>query len=216
MSLPTPDDLLTQLQWRYATKKFDPARKIPEEAWRVLEKGLVLSPSSFGLQPWKFFVVQDPALRAQIKAASWNQSQVVDCSHFVVFARKNDLSDADVDRYITRAAAATGAPAEVLAGYGHIIKNFRQAVQDLGQLNAWCDRQLYIALGSLMTGAALLGIDTCPMEGMDPSRYDEILGLTGSGYSTVVACAAGYRATDDAAATRPKVRYDEAEVLFRL
>ena len=90
MSLkPVPDEVvLRQLRWRYATKKFDPTRKIVAEDWRSLEQALVHSPSSFGLQPWKFFVVTDPDLKAKLKTASWNQSQITDASHLVVFAIK--------------------------------------------------------------------------------------------------------------------------------
>jgi len=212
----TPDQLLTALRWRYAAKKFDASKKIPAETWAALEQALVLTPSSFGLQPWKFIVVDDPAIRAKLVAVSWGQTQPVDASHFVVLARRQDLPEAEIDRYLARVAAVTGAPADTLGGLRGMMAGFRQKAQDEGWLNPWADRQVYIALGSFMTCAAALGLDTCPMEGLDPAKYDRILGLAGSGYSTVVACAAGYRAAGDDYATRPKVRYETADVISHL
>lgn len=212
----THDTLTRSLHWRYATKKFDPSRRIPDETWAAMEEALVLTPSSFGLQPWKFVVVESPGLRASLMAASWNQPQPADASHFVVFARRDDLPDDAIDRHLARIAAVTGTPLEKLAGLRSVITGFCGRLRSEGRLNAWADRQLYIALGNFMTAAALLGIDTCPMEGLDPAQYDRILGLAGSGFSTVVACAAGYRSADDASAARPKVRFPASEVMMRV
>jgi nitroreductase len=212
----TPDQLLSALHWRYATKKFDPTRTIPAETWAALEQSLVLTPSSFGLQPWKFLVIEDPALRARLLPVSWNQSQTVDASHFVVFARRDNLPESDIDRHVARIAEVTGAPVEKLAGLRGMIAGFCGRARQEGWLNAWADRQTYIALGNFMTCAAALGIDTCPMEGLDPAQYDTLLGLSGTGFSTVVACAAGYRSPDDAYSTRPKVRFPASEVVAHL
>jgi nitroreductase len=211
---PVPPSLLVeQLKWRYATKKFDPAKKIPDATWAALEQALVLTPSSFGLQPWKFVVVSDPELCARLSIASWGQPQPVDCSHFVVFARRTDLPESEIDRHVGRMSALTGIATEGLTAYRGVMASFRQQAEAEGWINPWADRQVYIALGNFMTAAALLGVDACPMEGIEPAQYDEILELTGSGYATVVACAAGYRAADDASATRPKIRYDADEVV---
>lgn len=212
----TPDQLLAALRWRYATKKFDPVRTIPPDVWSALEEALVLTPSSFGLQPWKFIVVSDPALRAQLVPVSWNQTQPVDASHFVVFARRDNLPESELDRHVSRIAEVTGTPEATLAGLRSMMAGFCGRARSEGWLNSWADRQVYIALGSFMSCAATLGIDTCPMEGLDPARYDQILGLAGTGFSTLVACAAGYRAPDDPYAARPKVRYPASEMLVRL
>jgi len=212
----TPDQLLTALRWRYATKKFDPSKKIPAGVWSALEEALVLTPSSFGLQPWKFFVVDNPALRARLVPVSWGQTQPVDASHFVVLARHRDLPESEIDRHVARLAAVNGTPAQALEGLRGMMAGFRQKAQDEGWLNPWADRQIYIALGNFMTSAAALGIDTCPMEGLDPAQYDDILGLAGTRYATVVACAAGYRAADDDYAARPKVRYEKSDVISHL
>jgi nitroreductase len=212
----TPDQLLTSLRWRYATKQFDPTQKIPADIWSALEAALVLTPSSFGLQPWKFFVVDSAELKAKMVPVSWRQTQPVEASHFVVFARHHDLPETEIDRYTARMATVTGATADSLAGYRSMMAGFRQKAENEGWLNAWADRQIYIALGSFMTSAAALGVDTCPMEGLDPVAYDAILGLTHSPYRTVVACAAGYRSAGDVHATRAKVRYEAADVITHL
>jgi nitroreductase len=204
------------LTWRYATKKFDASRKIPPATWAALEESLVLAPSSFGIQPWKFVIVQDPATRGKLAAVSWGQSQPADCSHYVVFAVRKGLGTADVERLVARIAEVRGVPAESLAGYRDLVVGAVDRARKSGVLDGWMSRQSYIALGEFMTAAALLGVDTCPMEGLEPAAYDEILGLSGQGYGTVCACAAGYRATDDKYASLPKVRFKPGDVLVHL
>jgi nitroreductase len=212
----SPTQALQQLEWRYAVKKFDPTQKISGEIWDVLEKSLVLSPSSFGMQPWKFFVVDNPNLRQQLLEHSWNQAQVVEASHLLVLAIKKDMTDVDVDRYIQSMSDKRGVPLEGLAGLTKMIKGFLANPHKAFTLDEWATRQVYIAIGQFMTSAAMLGIDTCPMEGFNPAKYDEILGLTALGYASVLVCPAGYRANDDKYATMPKVRYDQSEMVQHL
>ena len=207
------DSLIQQLNWRYATKKFDAHRKLSQADWSVLEESLVLTASSYGLQPWKFIIVTDQALKARLRPASWNQSQVEDCSHLVVFAAKQDVTEADVDQFIQRIAEVRGVSTESLAGYkgfmmGDLVNGPRHTI-----IQEWAARQTYIAMGNLLTSAAVLGIDACPFEGIEPAKYDEILGLVGSGYATVAACPVGYRAADDKYAAAPKVRYTHETVV---
>jgi len=204
------------LEWRYATKKFDATKKIPKETWNALERSLVLAPSSYGLQPWKFIVVGNPELREKLSAASWGQRQPVDCSHFVVFAGRKNLDAKDLERYISRSAEVRRVTPESLKGYASVISGSLDRARAGGFLDSWMARQVYIALGEFMTAAALLQVDTCPMEGLEPAKYDEILGLSGLGYGTLCACAAGYRAKDDKYATEPKVRFKESEVLLHI
>jgi nitroreductase len=201
---------LEQLKWRYATKKFDSAKLISDADWKTLEQSLVLAPSSFGLQPWKFFVVKNPDLRSQLLEHSWKQPQIVDASHLVVFGVKKGISEADVDRYIAKTSEIQGTPAEALAGFGGMIKGF---VKNSGDVDVWSGKQLYIALGQFMTTAALMGIDTCALEGISPAKYDEILGIADQGYGTLVVCVAGYRSDDDKSAGRAKVRYATDDVV---
>jgi len=208
-----PAQLLEALEWRYATKVFDATKKIPADVWTALEKALILTPTSYGLQPYHFLIVQDPAKRAALLPHSWRQKQVVDCSHYVVFTSRTDMKEADVTRFIERVSAVRGIPAEALHPYrdmmlGDVVHGARGKVA-----HEWATRQTYIALGNLMTAAALLGVDTCPMEGLVPAEYDKILQLQGTGYATVVACALGYRSANDKYASLAKVRYPLAEVV---
>jgi nitroreductase len=210
-------DTLTQaLQWRYATKKFDPSRRIPAAEWAALEEAMVLAPSSFGLQPWRFVLVESPEIRAQLPAMSWGQTQPVDCSHYVVFAQRKGLTVADVDRFVDRIAEVRGVTRESLEGYRGFILGTHKAASEQGWLDAWSARQVYIALGQAMTAAALLGIDTCPLEGIEPSKYDALLGLEKEGYSALCGLAFGYRAEDDKYAQLPKVRFEKSDIVKRV
>jgi nitroreductase len=209
----TPDQVLQQLNWRYATKQFDPNQKIPDDAWTALEQSLVLAPSSFGLQPWKFFVVRNPELREQLKAHAWGQAQVTDASHLVVLAIQKDIEASTVDRFIDRMSEVRQVPTDSLTGYGKMVKGFLEQPPYPLEMDAWATRQVYIALGFFMHSAAMLGIDTCPLEGFDPAKFNEILKLPEQGYAAVVLCVAGYRAEDDKYATLPKVRYATEDVV---
>ncbi len=213
MSNLTNEQLLAALNWRYATKVFDATKKIPAGTWQTLEQSLVLTPTSYGLQPYKFLVVQDPAIRAELLPHSWGQKQVVDCSHFVVFLARTEMKAADVDKLIQRTTDLRKLPAGVLETYrgmmlGDVVNGPRGK-----RAHEWAARQAYIALGNLMTCSAVLEVDACPMEGIAPSEYDRILKLDGSGYATVVACALGYRAAGDKYADLAKVRYETRELI---
>lgn len=211
----SPADVLANLRWRYAVKRFDPTRRIPDDAWAVLEHSLHLAPSSFNLQPWKFVVVGDPTLRQQLRAASWNQPQVTDASHYVVFAGLRTAEVGDVDRMIAATAASRGVAPETLAKYRQVIVDFVQRGWAAADTGGWNARQVYIALGQFSTAAAMLGVDTSALEGIDRSAYDRLLGLEGTRYQTLCACAAGYRAADDRGAAWPKVRYAIDDMLER-
>lgn len=206
-------ELLKALEWRYATKVFDPAKKIPAETWQALERTLILTPTSYGLQPYKFLVIGDPAKRAELVQHSWGQKQVVDASHFVVFTARTNMTEADVDKLIQRTVEIRKLPADALNAYrgmmlGDIVHGPRGKTA-----HEWAARQTYIALGNLMACAAVLGVDACPMEGLVPAEYDRILNLAGTGYATVVACALGYRSPDDKYAKLAKVRFDAKDVV---
>ena len=211
----SPDQLLDSLRWRYATKKFDATRKIPAATWDALEESLVLTPSSFGLQPWKFLVVADPGLRALLSAESWKQPQVTEASHYVVLTARTDLERKDIDAWMERMSEVQSSSLEAVAPFKGVIEGFAQAMSHEAR-HAWNVRQVYIALGQLMASAAMLGIDTCPMEGLSATGYDHVLGLEGTGYATAVACALGYRAEDDRAADSPKARFDRSRVISHL
>ncbi|HEU4952678.1 MAG TPA: NAD(P)H-dependent oxidoreductase [Holophagaceae bacterium] len=211
-----PETLLETLSWRYATKKFNPSKKIDGATWQALAESLALTPSSYGLQPWKFLVVEDPELRAKLREHSWGQGQVTDASHFVVFTARTDVTEADVDRYLARIAEVRGVSLESLAGFRKMLVDNLVNRGQRADIPEWAARQTYIALGQLMTAAAALGVDATPMEGLDPKAYDRILGLEGSGYATTMACALGYRAEDDGYAKLPKVRFATEELVVNL
>jgi nitroreductase len=205
--------LIDQLNWRYATKQYDRSRKISAADWETLEEALVLSPSSLGLQPWTFLVVDDPAVRAQLLLASYGQPQIVDASHLVVFATKLNLGETDIDAHIRRTAEVRGVSVESLAGlHAMIMRSIVQGMND-AERRAWATNQTYIALGNLVTSAALLGIDATPMEGFEKCRYDDLLGLKPRGLATAVIATLGYRAVDDKYAATPKVRFARGQVV---
>jgi len=210
-----PNQLLAQLNWRYATKQFDPTRRISAADWTTLEEALRLTPSSFGLQPWKFIVVTDPAVRAKLRPASWDQAQITDASHLVVLAAKSNFSETDVDAHIIHLAKAQGTAASALAPLRGAMAGTIQRMDEATR-NAWTRNQVYIALGNLLTSAALLGIDACPMEGFDRAQYDEILSLKAKGYSSAVVATLGYRATTDKYAGAPKVRFPKEHVFVNV
>jgi nitroreductase len=209
----SPASLLDALRWRYAVKAFDPQRRIPAELWATLEASLVLTPSSYGLQPWKFLVVQDAALRAALRPVSWNQSQITDCSHLVVLLRRRVITPADADHLMAVTAERRGLEPASLEGYRQMIQRDLIDGPRSQTIGSWAANQVYIALGNLMTCAALLGVDTCPIEGFSPPDYDRILGLEDGPFQTAVVCPCGYRAADDKYAALAKVRYDAGDVI---
>ncbi len=212
MTLPSTE-LLEALQWRYATKQFDPSRTIPADTWEALEEALVLTPSSYGLQPWKFLVIKDPALRAELRPHSWNQPQITDASHVVVFLARRTIELADLTRLIEATSAARGVPAEQLEGYRQMMQKDVVDGPRSAAISTWASNQVYIALGSFMTAAALLQVDTCPIEGFSPPDYDRLLNLEATPYRSAVVCAAGYRDPADKYADLAKVRYPLDEVI---
>lgn len=208
--------LLDQLNWRYATKQFDTARKLSAENLDALVTAATLSPSSLGLQPWKFVVVEDPEVREKLKAASWGQPQITDASQIIIFAAKKEITEEDIDAHLHHLAAVQGVTFESLAGLrGMAVGSVIQA-KTPEERAQWAKRQLYISLGVLLSSAALMGIDACPMEGFDPAAYDEILGLDKLGYNASAVAAVGYRSPEDKYAGAPKTRFPQEKTVLRI
>lgn len=206
------EKIVEQLNWRYAVKKFDAEKKISDADWNTLEHSLTLAPSSFGLQPYKFVVITDQATKEKLSQAAYGQTQPSDCSHLVVIAHKKVLSDADVEHYVERIAEVRNAPKESLKDYEQTMKGSAKKAFDEGYIETWNSRQAYIALGFLLETAALLEIDSCPMEGFSVEKANEILSL--EDYSAVVLCPLGYRdASNDWLANLPKVRFPKEELI---
>ncbi len=202
-----------QLNWRYACKKFDPTKKIRENDWNILVESLRLSASSYGLQPWKFILVQDPAIRAQLLPWAWGQTPVTDSSHFIVFTYKEKMDEPHIEKHIHQMAATLGIDIANLDKYKNVMVNDLLKSPRFDTISWWAQRQTYIAMGSLLTTAALMEIDTLPMEGLNPAEFDKVLGLEGTGWRTIAAVACGYRAADDKYQKNKKVRFPVDEIL---
>lgn len=207
------DQLLAALNWRYATKAFDPSKKIPAATWKALEETLILSPSSFGLQPYKFLIIENSALREKLLPHSWGQRQIVDASQIVVFAARTTLTDVQIDRYLDRTIELRGVTPESLQGLRGMMGASLTGPGGEARIPHWAALQAYIALGNLMTASALLGVDTCAIEGFVPAEYDSLLGLKEQGFASVVVAALGYRSTEDPYSSFAKVRLTPAELI---
>lgn len=219
------NELLQALNWRYATKKYDVNKKLNENTLNTLLEALRLTPSSLGMQPWKFLVIENKEIRSKLKEAGFSQSQWSDASHLIIFCAKNKISNGDAERFLQSIAEQRSVSRESLDAFGKNIFNFIKVIKlsnffghDLTRMitgmsaSDWADKQCYIALGNLLTSAAILGVDASPMEGFSPVKFDKILGLTD--YHTVVSCALGYRDEhNDFLATAKKVRYSMDEVV---
>ena len=207
--------LLANLSWRYAVKKFDPTRKIAAATWKTLEQATVLAPSSYGLQPWRIVVITDPEVRIRLRVAAYNQSQITDASHLVVFARRKEVTQADIATYVQRVATVRKTSLEAQEDFKQMMNRSVATPANLpgGSMDTYTRSQTYIALGFFLYTAAQLNIDACPMEGFEPAKFDEILGLTADGYAASVVATAGYRATDDWLAGLAKVRPEPAQII---
>lgn len=212
-SKPLQEQILKQLHWRYATKKFDTQHKISEADWKILEESLRLAPSSYGLQPWQFLIIQSSDLRDKLTPASFNQTQIKDCSHLVVFTYKKKIDEKYIQKFIEKNKEVRGATQEQLDGYKNVMIDTLVKGPRSESIQWWAQRQCYIAMGFLLETAALLNVDTCPLEGIDLSAYDKILNLENSEYATVAAVACGYRHLEDKYQTSKKVRFDNKDIV---
>ena len=207
--------VLENLNWRYATKKFDASKKVSEQNLETILQAIKMSPSSYGLQPYHILVITDADTRKELQPASWNQSQIVDASHMLVFAAKSEFGSELVDDYLENVSVTRGMDIENLKGYGDFMKS---KLLDLPNTvkTAWTARQAYLAAQSAMLAAAELKIDTCPMEGFEPEKYDEILGLKDKGLTSVVVLTVGYRSDEDETQNYPKVRKSNEELFTHI
>src|SRR2546428_13228297 len=169
-------DLIEKLANRYATKKFDSTKKLTEEQLNNILTAMNLSASSYGLQPYKFIVVENPNVREKLKAASWGQSQITDASHLIIIARLNNLNEGHVDEFVDNITTTRGVERKQLAQYESMMKNTVNSLSE-DAAAVWTAKQAYIAMGNLLSYCASADIDACPMEGFSVDQYNEILGL---------------------------------------
>ena len=205
-------ELIESLNWRYATKKFDPNKKIKPEDLETIKEAVRLSASSYGLQLYKVLVIEDPEIREKLKPASWGQTQITDASQLFVFCNFTDVIDKNIDDYLDLKAVTQDLDRGGLVDYGNMMKG---AVSGMTAeiKNQWTARQTYIALGNLLAACSMLRIDACPMEGFEPAKYNEILGLNEKGLNAAVIATVGYRSEEDHTQGLKKVR-KPAELLF--
>ena len=208
-------EYLEVLNWRYATKKFDPAGIVPDEELSDLLDAVRLSPSSYGLQPYKVLVIRDEEIRERLRPACWDQSQITDASHVLVLASKTDFSEDLIDSYVDEVSATRGVSRENLNGYADFMKSKLLHLPSETKAE-WTARQAYIALGNLLSAAAVLKIDACPMEGFDPQQVDEILDLKKEGLTASVIVPIGYRSDKDPSRLNKKVRRPESELFVHI
>ena len=204
-------NFIKDANWRYATKKFDSTKKVSDNDLNTLKEAIRLSASSYGLQPYKVLIIENPETKALLQPASWGQSQVVDASYVIVFAIETNFGNKNIDKYINNLIETRGIPSESIQGYSDFMK---MKINDLTeeQKNIWTAKQTYLALGNLLNAAAELKIDVTPMEGFVPDQYDEILGLKEKGlHATLVACV-GYRHDEDDTQHYAKVRKPKSEL----
>ena len=209
-------DLLQDLQWRYATKKMDPSKAVPQEKVDRIVEAVRLTASSSGLQPYEVFVVTNPELRAQIKPHAWNQGQVTDGSHLLVFAAWDNYTVERINHMFDLVNTVRGFKNEGWEAYRQqILATYPQRDAETNYQHA--ARQAYIGVGTALIAAAQEKVDSVPMEGFDPAKVDEILGLTARGLRSVVILPLGYRAGEgDWLQNLEKVRRPQEEFVTEL
>ncbi len=208
-------NFITNANWRYATKKFDTTKKVSKEDLETLKEAIRLSASSFGLQPYRVLIIDNPELRAKLQPAAWGQSQIVDASQLIVFANITNFGETEIDVSIANTTKTRGLPADALKGYGDFMKSKIVALPE-DVRNTWASKQTYLALGNLMNAASELKIDVTPMEGFEPAQVNEILGLGKLGLNATLLATIGYRHEEDATQHYAKVRKSNEELFINL
>ena len=209
------NNFIENQNWRYATKKFDATKKVSTEDLETLKKAIQLSSSSYGLQLYKVFIIENPEVRAQLQPVSWGQSQIVDASHLLVFANIVNVQESHIDAYVQNIADTRGLSVEDLKGYSDFMKS-KIVPLPVEQKAVWTSKQTYLALGNLLNAAAELKIDVTPMEGFEPEKYNEILGLNALGLNASLVAAVGYRHEEDATQHYVKVRKPKQELFITI
>lgn len=207
--------VLNNLKWRYAAKRMN-GQKIPAEKLENILKAIQLAPTSIGLQPFTVLVVEDEELKAKMAPAIYNQPQITEGSHVLVFAAWKDYSNENVEKYLNNIASVRGIPIDSLDGLRNMISGAISGKTPEQLLN-WNSRQAYIALGTGLAAAAEEQVDSTPMEGFDPDALDAVLGLQEKGLRSTVILALGYRdAEKDYLSSATKVRRNKEELFVRL
>ena len=209
------NNILDALEWRYAVKKFDDKASLTEQQILEVKKVFNLSASSYGLQPYKMIVVQNPELKEKLVPASFGQQQISQSAAILVFAVRTDFGMDYIDQFFKDMSTKRQIPLENLEGYKNFMKgSFANKSED--EISSWATKQVYLTIGHMLASLAALQIDACPMEGLDPQAYDKILDLDAKQLKTIIAMPIGVRAPDDASATALKVRKDLSDIIIDL
>jgi nitroreductase/dihydropteridine reductase len=209
------NNILDALEWRYAVKKFDDKSSLTEQQILEVKKVFNLSASSYGLQPYKMIVVQNPELKEKLVPASFGQQQISQSAAILVFAVRTDFGMDYIDQFFKDMSTKRQIPLENLEGYKNFMKgSFANKSED--EISSWATKQVYLTMGHMLASLAALQIDACPMEGLDPQAYDKILDLDAKQLKTIIAMPIGVRAPDDASATALKVRKDLSDIIIDL
>jgi nitroreductase len=206
-------DIITQLNWRYATKSFDTQRLVSDQDIEALTEAFNLTATSYGLQPLKLMVIKDKNLQSQLVPFSYNQKQVGEASHLLVFCIESQIDTSFITNYFDRVKAIRNTADAILDPFKtFLIEDFKNKSQS--EKETWAVKQAYLALGNMMTVCALLNIDACPMEGFSPSDYDTVLELEALKLKSVLVMPIGYRAKDDFMADLQKVRRPKKDTVI--
>ena len=202
---------IESLNWRYATKHFNESKKISSEDLSDLKEAVRLTASSYGLQPYEVFIIEDQKVKEKLRAAAFNQPQLTEASQIFVFAAYTEVKEEYIKDYMQNIAETRGIAVSELDQFAEMIKGASMSLPKEQQAN-WMAKQTYIALGNLLNVAATLKIDTCPMEGFNAEKFNEILGLTDKGLTATVIAPVGYRSEEDVTQNNKKVRKQHTDL----
>jgi nitroreductase len=207
--------IIDALYSRYATKQFDPSKKLTEDQLSTILDAVRLTPTSYGLQLMKIIVIDDPEKRNALLPYSYGQEQVVDASHLLILCREKTVDPGHIEDYIINISNTRNVPAENLDGFKKMMLGSIADMTDEA-LGTWMDKQVYIALGNLLNTLAFMKVDSCPMEGFQASEYNRELGLDELNLSAVLTIPIGYRSTNDENAKNKKVRRSTDDFVLRM
>ena len=204
-------NVIDQYKWRYATKIFDAKKKISDSNIELIKDSISLAPTSYGLQLFKVIIVEKKEIKDELKKASFNQSQISDASHIFVFCNSTKIVEDDIDNYIKNKAAVQNKTINEISVYGDFLKDTLLKKEDK-KISTWTANQLYIALSHLLTFCPSLGIDSCPIEGFESHKYNDILKLNDRNLNPKVVAAVGYRSNKDLSQYEKKIRKSNDEL----
>jgi len=204
-------NLIDNLNWRYATKQFDPSKKVSDSDLNLIKEAINLTATSYGLQTFKVLIVENPEIKEQLLPASWGQVQITQAPQLLVFCSYTKVTNDDIDSYVKLKSEAQGIDIENLKSYGDFMKSTIGSFPPEAA-QSWAKKQTYIALGNAMAACAELKIDSCPMEGFDAEKYNEILDLNKNGLTAALVLPIGYRSTEDKTQHGKKVRKPISEM----